>query len=50
MLSHVSLLIISLAPVAAYIMGALVFSLIGLVQKSTIFRRPSLSVFCRNGL
>jgi hypothetical protein len=50
MISHVSLLMISLAPVVAYIVGALVFSLIGLVHKSAVCRRPPLSYSCRNGL
>jgi hypothetical protein len=50
MISHVSLLYISLAPVVAYIIGAIVFSLIGKVHKSTMLKRPFLSASCRNGL
>lgn len=50
MLSHTSLLLILLAPVIAYIVGALVFSLIASVHKSAIFKRPLLSFNYRNGL
>ena len=50
MISHTSLLIMSLAPVVAYFAGALVFSLIGLVQKSAICRRSNAFFNYRNGL
>ena len=50
MMSHMSLLYLTLAPVVAYILGALVFSLIGLVHKKPICNRQSVSVNYRNGL
>lgn len=50
MMSHMPLLYLSLAPVLAYILGAVVFSLIGLVHKTPMCSRQSVSVNYRNGL
>jgi hypothetical protein len=50
MMSQMSLLYISLAPVVAYILGALVFSLVDLVHKTPMCSRQSIHANYRNGL
>lgn len=49
MMSHMSLLFLSLAPVVAYFLGAVVFSLVGLVHKTPRCNRQSLPTNFRNG-
>ncbi|WP_340679479.1 hypothetical protein [Paraglaciecola sp.] len=49
MMGHMSLLYLSLAPVVAFILGAVVFSLIGLVHKTPRSNHPSLPANYQNG-
>lgn len=50
MMSHMSLLYLTLAPVLAYILGAVVFSLAGLIHKTPVCKRQASSNRYRNGL
>ena len=50
MMSHMSLLYLSFAPVVAYILGAVVFSVVGLIHKTPACRLHNASTQYRNGL
>lgn len=50
MISQMSLLFISLAPVLAFVAGALVINLVTGLRKLPLFSRHSANLCCRNGL